>query len=248
MPLRKSLDHTNRRLTASSLRSRYATREIHPPILNTYSTTNPPPLPSCLMLIPLPQTPAERLKKRLQPGSYTGMVARSSSRAKMYSPLRQRCPSCRSSLEIESCRLLDDLRHSDTASRGASNPDSVPSTPEFVIPAENSPQLNGDCLVTKVLKGIGAIKKPPTDLTAYFDLVRRDKLERELKKEHVGLERLKAINLWKETFQYDYVMKLRQSHRLCEAKYPERVRSSEPEARPCLPWQTWIDVEAYCTE
>lgn len=87
-------------------------------------------------------------------------------------------------------------------------------------------------MVTKVLKGIGAIKKPPTDLTAYFDLVRRDKLERELKKEHVGLESLKAINLWKETFQYDYVMKLRQSHRLCEAKSPERVRSSEPEVRP----------------
>ncbi|KAH6664208.1 hypothetical protein B0J14DRAFT_569875 [Halenospora varia] len=29
---------------------------------------------------------------------------------------------------------------------------------------------DGDCLVTKVLKGIGAIMKPPADLIAYFDL------------------------------------------------------------------------------
>jgi hypothetical protein len=31
---------------------------------------------------------------------------------------------------------------------------------------------DGDCLVTKVLKGIGAIIKPPIDVTAYFDTVR----------------------------------------------------------------------------
>ena len=30
---------------------------------------------------------------------------------------------------------------------------------------------NGDYLVSRVLKDIGAIMKPPADLTAYFDLV-----------------------------------------------------------------------------
>lgn len=32
-----------------------------------------------------------------------------------------------------------------------------------------------DCLAPKVLKGMGAIIKPPADLTAHFDLVRRDR-------------------------------------------------------------------------
>jgi hypothetical protein len=47
-----------------------------------------------------------------------------------------------------------------------------------------------DCLIAKVLKGISAIMKPPIDLIAYFDLIRRDRLKRELKKEQVGLESL----------------------------------------------------------
>jgi hypothetical protein len=42
---------------------------------------------------------------------------------------------------------------------------------------------DGDCLVTKVLKGIGAIMKPPTDMIVYFDAIRRDRIKRELKKE-----------------------------------------------------------------
>jgi hypothetical protein len=40
-----------------------------------------------------------------------------------------------------------------------------------------------DCLVTKVLKSIGAIIKPLTDLTAYFDLVIQNRVKKELKKE-----------------------------------------------------------------
>jgi len=67
---------------------------------------------------------------------------------------------------------------------------------------------DGDCLAPKVLKGMGAIMKPPSDLTAYFDLVRRDKVKLEMRKEQAGLESLQAINLWKETFRYDYVVKL----------------------------------------
>ena len=42
---------------------------------------------------------------------------------------------------------------------------------------------DGDCLVTKVLKGMDAIMKPPADLTAYFDLVVRNRVKQELKKE-----------------------------------------------------------------
>ena len=65
---------------------------------------------------------------------------------------------------------------------------------------------DGDCLAPKVLKGMGAIMKPPSDLTAYFDLVRRDKVKLEMRKEQAGLESLQAINLWKETFRYDDVV------------------------------------------
>lgn len=50
-------------------------------------------------------------------------------------------------------------------------------------------------MVTRVLKGMGAIMKPPIDLTAYFDLIRRNRVKRELKKEQAGLESLQAINL-----------------------------------------------------
>jgi hypothetical protein len=54
---------------------------------------------------------------------------------------------------------------------------------------------DGDCLVIKVLKGMGAIMKPPADVTAYFDTIGRDRIKRELKKEQAGLESLQAINL-----------------------------------------------------
>jgi hypothetical protein len=59
-----------------------------------------------------------------------------------------------------------------------------------------------------VLKSIGVIMKPPEDLTGYFDLAMRKRVKQELKKEQAGLESLQAINLWKETFRYDYVVKL----------------------------------------
>jgi hypothetical protein len=42
---------------------------------------------------------------------------------------------------------------------------------------------DGDCLVTKVLKGIGAIMKPPVDVTVCLDATGRDRIKRELKKE-----------------------------------------------------------------
>jgi hypothetical protein len=71
---------------------------------------------------------------------------------------------------------------------------------------------DGDCLVTKVLKGMGAIMKSPADVTAYFDAVGRDRIKRELKKEQAGLESLQAVNLWKETFRYDYVVKLAEAN------------------------------------
>ena len=47
---------------------------------------------------------------------------------------------------------------------------------------------DGDCLVTKVLKGMDTIIKPPIDLMAYFDLVVRNRVKQELKKEQAGLE------------------------------------------------------------
>jgi hypothetical protein len=71
---------------------------------------------------------------------------------------------------------------------------------------------DGDCLVTKVLKGIGAIMEPPADLTAYFDLVVRNRVKEELKKEQAGLESLQASNLWRETFRYNYVVKLAEAN------------------------------------
>jgi hypothetical protein len=71
---------------------------------------------------------------------------------------------------------------------------------------------DGDYLVTKVLKGMGAIMKSPADVTAYFDAVGRDRIKRELKKEQAGLESLQAVNLWKETFRYDYVVKLAEAN------------------------------------
>jgi len=39
------------------------------------------------------------------------------------------------------------------------------------------------------------IIKPSSNLTAYFDLVRRNKIKLEIKKEQAGLESLQAINL-----------------------------------------------------
>src|SRR5205814_5337599 len=71
---------------------------------------------------------------------------------------------------------------------------------------------DGDCLVTKVFKGMGAIMKTPKDLAGYFDLDMQKRVKQELKKEQAGLESLQAINLWKETFQYDYVMKLAEAN------------------------------------
>jgi hypothetical protein len=65
----------------------------------------------------------------------------------------------------------------------------------------------GDCLVTTVYKGMGAIMKPP-DLTGYFDRAMWTRIKEELRKEHAGLGSLHLINLWKESFRYDYVVKL----------------------------------------
>ncbi|PVH70493.1 hypothetical protein DL98DRAFT_577855, partial [Cadophora sp. DSE1049] len=71
---------------------------------------------------------------------------------------------------------------------------------------------DGDCLAPKVLKGMGTIMKPPADLTAHFDPVRRDRVKLEMRKEQAGLESLQAMNLWKETFRYDYVLKLAEAN------------------------------------
>jgi hypothetical protein len=71
---------------------------------------------------------------------------------------------------------------------------------------------DGDCLVTKVLKGMGAIMKPPADLTAYFDLEVRNRVKLQLKKEQAGLESHQASNLWRETFRYNYVVKLAEAN------------------------------------
>ena len=71
---------------------------------------------------------------------------------------------------------------------------------------------DGDCLVTKVLKGMGAIMKPPVDMTVCLDAAGRDRIKRELKKEQAGLESLQAINLWKETFRYDYAVRLAEAN------------------------------------
>ncbi|KAG9229916.1 hypothetical protein BJ875DRAFT_521667 [Amylocarpus encephaloides] len=67
---------------------------------------------------------------------------------------------------------------------------------------------NGDFLVTKVRKGIGATMKSPIDLTACFNVIGRDRIKRQLKKEQAGLETPHAVNLWKETFRYDYLLKI----------------------------------------
>jgi hypothetical protein len=67
-------------------------------------------------------------------------------------------------------------------------------------------------LVAKVFKDMGAITKPPEDLTGYFDLAMRKRVKQELKKEQAGLESVQAINLWKETFRYDYVAKLAEAN------------------------------------
>ncbi|PQE22102.1 Proto-oncogene tyrosine- kinase ROS protein [Rutstroemia sp. NJR-2017a BVV2] len=71
---------------------------------------------------------------------------------------------------------------------------------------------DGDCLVTKVLKGLDAIMKPPADLTAYFDLDVRNRVKKKLKKEQAGLESHQVSNLWQETFRYDYVVKLAEAN------------------------------------
>jgi hypothetical protein len=47
---------------------------------------------------------------------------------------------------------------------------------------------DGDCLVSRVFKGMGAIMKPLADLTTYFDLSVRNRIKQELKKEQAGLE------------------------------------------------------------
>ncbi|KIM93102.1 hypothetical protein OIDMADRAFT_149819 [Oidiodendron maius Zn] len=65
----------------------------------------------------------------------------------------------------------------------------------------------GDCFVTTVHKGIGAIMKPP-DLTSYFDRSMWTTVKQELRKEQAGLDSLHVINMWKESFRYDYVVKL----------------------------------------
>jgi hypothetical protein len=49
---------------------------------------------------------------------------------------------------------------------------------------------DGVCLVTKVLKGMGAIIKPLENLTGYFDPDKRKRVKQELKKEQAGLESL----------------------------------------------------------
>jgi hypothetical protein len=49
---------------------------------------------------------------------------------------------------------------------------------------------DGDYLVTKVLKSIGAIIEPLIDLTAYFNLVVQNRVKKELKKEQAGLKSL----------------------------------------------------------
>jgi hypothetical protein len=71
---------------------------------------------------------------------------------------------------------------------------------------------DGDCLVTKVLKGMVATMKRPADVTVYLDAVERDRIKRELKKEQAGLESPQAINLWKVTFRYDYVVRLAEAN------------------------------------
>jgi hypothetical protein len=53
---------------------------------------------------------------------------------------------------------------------------------------------DGDCLVTGVLKGMGAIMKPPTDLTAYFDLDVRNRVKLKLK----NMRRLLTVQEWTE--------------------------------------------------
>jgi hypothetical protein len=42
---------------------------------------------------------------------------------------------------------------------------------------------NRDCLVIKMLKDIGAIIKPPIDVIVYLDIIGRDRIKQELKKE-----------------------------------------------------------------
>ena len=46
----------------------------------------------------------------------------------------------------------------------------------------------GDCLVSMVLKGISAIIKALADLISYFDLVLRNGINQELKKNKANLE------------------------------------------------------------
>ncbi|KAH6701242.1 hypothetical protein BKA61DRAFT_582335 [Leptodontidium sp. MPI-SDFR-AT-0119] len=112
------------------------------------------------------QTP-EQPEKRPRPG-YGGMAARRSRRAKKVSSKHQR-GSHQSSQEIDS--TSNDLDQNATAQG--------PSSPEGVPPA---------ACTHPVLKGMGAIMKPPLDLTAYFDLVKRDKAKLEIRKEQAGLE------------------------------------------------------------
>ena len=50
-----------------------------------------------------------------------------------------------------------------------------------------------DCLASRVTKGISAIMKPLADLIAYFDLIVRNKINRELKKSKASLEIMSSL-------------------------------------------------------
>ena len=45
-------------------------------------------------------------------------------------------------------------------------------------------------MTPKVLKGMSGIMKPPSNLITYFDLVKRNKVKLEIKKEQAGLKSL----------------------------------------------------------
>jgi hypothetical protein len=91
---------------------------------------------------------------------------------------------------------------------------------------------DGDCLVTKVFKGMGAIMKPPADLTAHFDLAVRNRVKLQLKREQAGLESHQASNLWQETFRYNYVVKLAEANirSYCRENTASAADASQAEA------------------
>ncbi|CZR52920.1 uncharacterized protein PAC_02797 [Phialocephala subalpina] len=91
---------------------------------------------------------------------------------------------------------------------------------------------DGDCLVTKVFKGMGAIMKPPADLTAHFDLAVRNRVKLQLKREQASLESHQASNLWQETFRYNYVIKLAEANirSYCRENTASAADASQTEA------------------